>query len=80
MQEGNGQIAALAFMWSTKPADADTHAFVQAAPLLLACPDNDEGGSGRLAELSAAYPQAILTPAVGARPGRHAPGRADMAH
>lgn len=66
-QESFGKLAAVAFMGSTKPADTDTHAFIQAAPLLLACPDNDEGGQVAWQRWSAAYPQAILTPAVGAK-------------
>lgn len=67
VQEGKGQIAALAFMGSTKPADADTDQFIKQAPLLLACPDNDAGGLSAWQRWSAAYPRAILTPAVGAK-------------
>ena len=40
---------------------------VSTAPALLACPDNDEGGQAAWQRWSAAYPQAILTPAVGAK-------------
>ena len=66
-QESFGKLAAVAFMGSTKPVDANTYDFIQAAPLLLACPDNDEGGQVAWQRWSAAYPQAILTPAVGAK-------------
>ena len=66
-QESFGKLAAVALMGNMKGLDSDTHAFVQAAPLLLACPDNDEGGQVAWQSWSAAYPQAILTPAVGAK-------------
>ena len=66
-QESFGKLAAVALMGNMKGLDSDTHAFVQAAPLLLACPDNDEGGQVAWQRWSAAYPQAILTPAVGAK-------------
>lgn len=66
-QESFGKLAAVALMGNMKGLDSDTHAFIQAAPLLLACPDNDEGGQVAWQRWSAAYPQAILTPAVGAK-------------
>ena len=66
-QESFGKLAAVALMGNLKGLDTDTHAFIQAAPLLLACPDNDEGGQVAWQRWSAAYPQAILTPAVGAK-------------
>ena len=66
-QESFGKLAAVAFMGNMKGLDADTNAFIQAAPLLLACPDNDEGGQVAWQRWSAAYPQAVLTPAVGAK-------------
>ena len=66
-QESFGKLAAVALMGNMKGLDSDTHAFIQAAPLLLACPDNDEGGQIAWQRWSAAYPQAILTPAVGAK-------------
>lgn len=66
-QESFGKLAAVALMGNMKGLDADTHAFIQAAPLLLACPDNDEGGQVAWQRWSAAYPRAILTPAVGAK-------------
>lgn len=43
-QETLGQCAALAFMGSSKPVDADTAAFIAAAPLIIAAPDNDDAG------------------------------------
>jgi len=66
-QESFGKLAAVALMGNMKGLDSDTHAFIQAAPLLLACPDNDEGGQVAWQRWSAAYPQAILIPAVGAK-------------
>lgn len=66
-QESFGKLAAVALMGNMKGLDTDTHAFIQAAPLLLACPDNDEGGQVAWQRWSAAYPQSILTPAVGAK-------------
>ncbi len=66
-QESFGKLAAVALMGNMKGLDTDTHNFIQSAPLLLACPDNDEGGQAAWQRWSAAYPQAILTPAVGAK-------------
>ena len=66
-QESFGKLAAVALMGNLKGLDTDTHAFIQAAPLLLAAPDNDEGGQVAWQRWSAAYPQAILVPAVGAK-------------
>lgn len=61
------KLAAVAFMGNMKGLDSDTNDFIQAAPLLLACPDNDAGGLSAWQRWSAAYPRAILTPAVGAK-------------
>ena len=66
-QESFGKLAAVALMGATKPVDADTDQFIKQAPLLLACPDNDAGGLSAWQRWSAAYPRAILTPAVGAK-------------
>lgn len=66
-QESFNTVSSVALMGNMKDLDADTHAFIQAAPLLLACPDNDAGGLSAWQRWSAAYPQAILTPAVGAK-------------
>ena len=66
-QESFGKLAAVALMGNMKGMDSDSHNFIQAAPALLACPDNDEGGQAAWQRWSAAYPQAILTPAVGAK-------------
>lgn len=66
-QESFNTVCGVALMGNAKGLDADTHAFIQAAPLLLACPDNDAGGLSAWQRWSAAYPQAILTPAVGAK-------------
>ena len=64
VQEGNGQIAAVAFMGSTKPVDADTHSFIQSAPLLLAAPDRDDAGEKAWARWSATYPHAHFAPVL----------------
>ena len=64
VQEGKGQIAALAFMGSTKPADADTDQFIQQAPLLLAAPDRDDAGEKAWARWSASYPHAHFAPVL----------------
>ena len=63
-QESFGKLAAVALMGNMKGLDSDTHAFIQAAPLLLACPDNDEGGQVAWQRWSAAYPQAHFAPVL----------------
>ena len=64
VQEGNGQIAAVAFMGSTKPVDADTDQFIKQAPLLLAAPDRDDAGEKAWARWSASYPHAHFAPVL----------------
>lgn len=64
VQEGKGQIAALAFMGSTKPADTDTDQFIKQAPLLLAAPDRDDAGEKAWARWSASYPHAHFAPVL----------------
>lgn len=64
-QESGGQVAGVGFMGSTKPADAATDAFIRSAPQLLAAPDSDEAGRAAWQRWRAAYPHAILAPAVG---------------
>lgn len=64
VQESKGQIAALAFMGSTKPADADTDQLIRQAPLLMAAPDRDDAGEKAWARWSAAYPHAQLAPVL----------------
>ncbi|WP_374282089.1 hypothetical protein [Desulfovibrio sp.] len=64
VQEGKEQIAALAFMGSTKPADADTDQFIKQAPLLLAAPDRDDAGEKAWARWSATYPHAHFAPVL----------------
>lgn len=66
-QESFNTVCGVALMGNMKGLDADSHNFIQAAPLLLACPDNDAGGLSAWQRWSAAYPRAILTPAVGAK-------------
>ncbi len=64
VQEGRGQIAALAFMGSTKPADTDTDQFIKQAPLLLAVPDRDGAGEKAWARWSTIYPHAHFAPVL----------------
>ncbi len=64
VQESRGQIAALAFMGSTKPADADTDQFIRQAPLLMAAPDRDDAGAKAWARWSATYPHAHFAPVL----------------
>ena len=66
-QESFNTVCGVALMGNMKGLDADTHNFIQSAPILLACPDNDTGGLSAWQRWSAAYPRAILTPAVGAK-------------
>ena len=63
-QEAAGQCAAVAFMGSSKPVDADTAAFIAAAPLIIAAPDNDEAGRAAWQRWSRAFPSAVCVPAV----------------
>ena len=63
-QESFGKLAAVAFMGSTKPADADTDQFIKQAPLLLAAPDRDDAGEKAWARWSATYPQAHFAPVL----------------
>ena len=66
-QESFNTVCGVALMGNMKSLDADTHNFIQAAPLLLAAPDNDESGQVAWTRWIRAYPRAILTPAVGAK-------------
>ncbi|MBD5539572.1 MAG: hypothetical protein HDQ94_06215 [Desulfovibrio sp.] len=59
-----GQCAAVAFMGSSKPVDADTAAFIAAAPCIIAAPDNDEAGKKAWQRWKQAFPPAVLAPAV----------------
>ena len=63
-QESFGKLAALAFMGSTKPADADTDQFIKQAPLLLAAPDRDDAGEKAWSRWSATYPHAHFAPVL----------------
>ena len=63
-QESFGKLAAVAFMGSTKPADADTDQFIKQAPLLLAAPDRDDAGEKAWARWSATYPHAHFAPVL----------------
>ena len=64
-QESGGQAASVGFMGSTKSPDAAADQFIRQAPVVLACPDNDEAGRAAWQRWRAAYPHAILAPAVG---------------
>ena len=64
-QESFNTVCGVALMGNMKGLDADTHAFIQSAPLLLAAPDNDDGGRAAWQRWNATYPHAILSPAVG---------------
>lgn len=64
-QESFNTVCGVALMGNMKGLDADTHNFIQSAPLLLAAPDNDEGGRAAWQRWNATYPHAILSPAVG---------------
>lgn len=64
VQEGKGQIAALAFMGSTKPADADTDQFIKQSPLLMAASDRDGAGEKAWARWSIIYPHAHFAPVL----------------
>ncbi len=66
-QESFNTVSGVALMGNMKNLDADTHNFIQSAPILLAAPDNDEGGRAAWQRWSAAYPQATLVPAVGGK-------------
>lgn len=66
-QEAGDLCAAVAFMGNMKGLDADTHAFIQSAPLLLAAPDNDEGGHAAWQRWKQAFPSAVCCPAVSAK-------------
>jgi len=63
-QESFGKLAAVAFMGSTKPADADTDQFIKQAPLLLAAPDRDDAGEKAWARWSATYRHAHFAPVL----------------
>ena len=63
-QESFGKLAAVAFMGSTKPVDADTDQFIKQAPLLLAAPDRDDAGEKAWARWSATYPHAHFAPVL----------------
>lgn len=63
--ESQGQCAAVAFMGSSKPVDADTAAFISAAPLILAALDNDDAGRAAWQRWSRAFPSAMCSPTVG---------------
>lgn len=65
--ETGGQCAAVAFMGSTKPLDADTTAFITAAPAIIAASDNDKAGRAAWRRWSRAFPSAVCCPAIGAK-------------
>lgn len=66
-QEAGDVCAAVALMGNMKSLDAATQAFINAAPLIVAAPDNDAGGRCAWRRWKAACPAAILAPAVSAK-------------
>lgn len=65
--ESRGQCAAVGFMGSTKPPDADTAVFIAAAPVIIGSPDNDDAGRAAWQRWNRAFPAAVCCPAVGAK-------------
>lgn len=63
-QASGGALAGCALMGSTKSVDADTDAFLRAAPALIASPDFDQAGAKGGREWLSSYPDAILLPAL----------------
>ena len=63
-QESFNTVCGVALMGNMKGLDADTHNFIQSAPILLAAPDNDEGGRAAWQRWNTTYPHANLAPAV----------------
>ncbi len=58
-QEMQGQCAAMAFMGSTKGIDKGTAAFICNAPLVIACPDDDDAGHKAWNEWRKLFPSAV---------------------
>ncbi len=63
-QESFNTVCGVALMGNAKGLDADTHAFIQAAPLLLAAPDRDGAGEKAWARWSTIYPHAHFAPVL----------------
>ena len=66
-QEAGDLCAAVALMGDMKGVDTATDAFVRAAPLVIACPDNDAGGRIAWPRWKQAFPSAVCCPAVGGK-------------
>ncbi len=66
-QEAGDLCAAVAFMGNSKRLDAATDAFIKAAPLIIAAPDNDAGGRAAWQRWKQAFPSAVCSPAVGGK-------------
>lgn len=66
-QEAGDLCATVATFGSTKPLDTDTAAFINAAPLVLACPDFDAGGKIAWQRWKTQFPHARLAPPVGGK-------------
>ena len=66
-QEAGDLCAAVAFMGNLKGLDAATDAFIKAAPLIIAAPDNDAGGRAAWQRWKQAFPSAVCAPAVGGK-------------
>ena len=66
-QESFCTVAAVAVMGNRKAVDLGTHAFIEAAPVVLATPDNDTGGGTAWKLWRSMFPRAALCPAIGAK-------------
>lgn len=66
-QESFCTVAAVAVMGNRKALDLGTHAFIEAAPVVLATPDNDTGGGTAWKLWRSMFPRAALCPAIGAK-------------
>ena len=66
-QEAGDLCAAVALMGDMKGVDTATDAFIKAAPLIIAAPDNDAGGRIAWPRWKQAFPSAVCCPAVGGK-------------
>lgn len=66
-QEAGDLCAAVALMGDMKGVDTATDAFIKAAPLIIAAPDNDAGGRIAWQRWKQAFPSAVCCPAVSAK-------------
>ncbi len=66
-QESQNTVAAVAVMGSTKGLDAQTKTFIEQAPSIIACPDNDEAGHKAWFHWREEFPRAVRIAPVGAK-------------